>query len=166
MTRCDSHNHNRHTPVVIRNNAILAPLDDLLPTCDNRAGRKITSMTEGEVGYDTIPTLARHAVPAPRHIVHAAGRQQAARTPVSALPCGPGSRKSFLRKQLALYQERRVPLRLSVLKTPPQSPQANALCERFRGTLRRECLDFVIPCPSRASEHAAPPPRHAAGGSG
>jgi transposase InsO family protein len=36
-------------------------------------------------------------------------------------------------------------LGLRVLKTPPQSPQANALCERLLGTLRRECLDFVIP---------------------
>jgi transposase InsO family protein len=36
-------------------------------------------------------------------------------------------------------------LGLKVLKTPPQSPQANALCERLLGTLRRECVDFVIP---------------------
>jgi putative transposase len=36
-------------------------------------------------------------------------------------------------------------LGLRVLKTPPQSPQANALCERLLGTLRRECLDFLIP---------------------
>jgi putative transposase len=36
-------------------------------------------------------------------------------------------------------------LGLRVLKTPPRSPQANALCERFVGTLRRERLDFVIP---------------------
>jgi len=36
-------------------------------------------------------------------------------------------------------------LGLRVLKTPPQSPQANALCERLMGTLRRECLDFMIP---------------------
>ena len=34
---------------------------------------------------------------------------------------------------------------LRVLKTPPQSPQANAICERVLGTLRRECLDFMIP---------------------
>ena len=40
-------------------------------------------------------------------------------------------------------------LGLKVLKTPPQSPQANALCERLLGTLRRECLDFLIPL----SEH-------------
>jgi transposase InsO family protein len=36
-------------------------------------------------------------------------------------------------------------LGLRVLKTPPRSPQANALCERLLGTLRRECLDFLIP---------------------
>jgi transposase InsO family protein len=36
-------------------------------------------------------------------------------------------------------------LGLRVLKTPPQSPQANALCERLLGTLRQECIDFVIP---------------------
>jgi putative transposase len=34
---------------------------------------------------------------------------------------------------------------LKVLKTPVRSPKANALCERLLGTLRRECLDFVIP---------------------
>jgi putative transposase len=36
-------------------------------------------------------------------------------------------------------------LGLKVLKTPPWSPQANTLCERLLGTLRRECLDFLIP---------------------
>jgi transposase InsO family protein len=36
-------------------------------------------------------------------------------------------------------------LGLRVLKTPPQSPRANALCERLIGTLRRECLDDLIP---------------------
>jgi transposase InsO family protein len=36
-------------------------------------------------------------------------------------------------------------LRLRVLKTPPQRPQANALCERVLGTLRQECLDLMIP---------------------
>jgi Integrase core domain len=40
---------------------------------------------------------------------------------------------------------RRGHLGLRVLITPPQSPQANALCERLIGTLRRECLDFIIP---------------------
>jgi transposase InsO family protein len=34
---------------------------------------------------------------------------------------------------------------LEVLKTPPRVPQANAFCERVIGTIRRECLDFVIP---------------------
>ena len=36
-------------------------------------------------------------------------------------------------------------LGLRVLKTPPQAPQAKAICERVLGTLRRECLDFMIP---------------------
>jgi putative transposase len=36
-------------------------------------------------------------------------------------------------------------LGLRVCKTPVRTPQANALCERLIGTLRRECLDFVIP---------------------
>jgi putative transposase len=36
-------------------------------------------------------------------------------------------------------------LGLEVLKTPYRSPQANAFCERWIGTARRECLDFMIP---------------------
>jgi transposase InsO family protein len=38
---------------------------------------------------------------------------------------------------------------LRVLKTPFQAPQANAFCERLIGTVRRECLDFVIPLTDR-----------------
>lgn len=33
---------------------------------------------------------------------------------------------------------------MRVLKTPFRAPQANAFCERLIGTMRRECLDFVI----------------------
>jgi putative transposase len=36
-------------------------------------------------------------------------------------------------------------LGLRVLTTPVRSPQAHALCERLLGTLRRECLDCLIP---------------------
>jgi putative transposase len=31
------------------------------------------------------------------------------------------------------------------LKTPVRAPKANSVCERFGGTMRRECLDFLIP---------------------
>jgi putative transposase len=34
---------------------------------------------------------------------------------------------------------------LRVLKTPVRSPQANRLCKRLLGMLRRECLDCLIP---------------------
>jgi transposase InsO family protein len=36
-------------------------------------------------------------------------------------------------------------LGLAVITTPRRSPQANSLCERLIGTLRRECLDWIIP---------------------
>ena len=34
---------------------------------------------------------------------------------------------------------------LKVITTPVRRPQANSLCERLIGTLRRECLDWIIP---------------------
>jgi transposase InsO family protein len=33
---------------------------------------------------------------------------------------------------------------IDVLKTPYQAPKANAICERFLGSVRRECLDFFL----------------------
>jgi len=33
---------------------------------------------------------------------------------------------------------------LTILKTPVRCPQANAFCERLIGTIRRECLDWLI----------------------
>jgi putative transposase len=37
----------------------------------------------------------------------------------------------------------------TVLRTPLRSPQANAFCERVIGTIRRECLDWMIPLNER-----------------
>jgi putative transposase len=42
---------------------------------------------------------------------------------------------------------------LEVRRTPPRAPQANAYCERFIGTARRECLDWVIPFSERHLRH-------------
>ena len=36
-------------------------------------------------------------------------------------------------------------LGVRVLRTPVRAPKANAVCERVGGSLRRECLDFLIP---------------------
>jgi putative transposase len=36
-------------------------------------------------------------------------------------------------------------LGITVLKSPPRCPMANAICERVIGTIRRECLDWLIP---------------------
>jgi len=36
-------------------------------------------------------------------------------------------------------------LGVNVLKSPPHCPKANAICERVIGTIRRECLDWLIP---------------------
>jgi putative transposase len=38
---------------------------------------------------------------------------------------------------------------LRVLRTPVRAPKANAYCERLIGTVRRECLDFMIPLNAR-----------------
>jgi putative transposase len=36
-------------------------------------------------------------------------------------------------------------LGIRVLKSAPHSPKMNAICERVIGTIRRECLDWMIP---------------------
>jgi transposase InsO family protein len=38
---------------------------------------------------------------------------------------------------------------LQILRTPVKAPTANAYCERLIGTVRRECLDYVIPIDER-----------------
>ena len=38
---------------------------------------------------------------------------------------------------------------IHVLKAPVRTPTANAFCERLVGTIRRECLDFMIPINER-----------------
>jgi putative transposase len=33
---------------------------------------------------------------------------------------------------------------IKILKTPYHAPRANAICERFEGSVRRECLDHLF----------------------
>ena len=40
-------------------------------------------------------------------------------------------------------------LGVRVLRTPVRAPMSNARCESLGGTLRRECLDFLIPLGAR-----------------
>ena len=66
-----------------------------------------------------------------------------------------GLRKKFLEPRIVLGQGQpyRRNFTLPVLRkysssdelTPAHSPKANAICERVIGTIRRECLDWLIP---------------------
>lgn len=40
-------------------------------------------------------------------------------------------------------------LGVRVLKIPVHAPTANAFCERLIGTVRRECLDYLLPITER-----------------
>jgi putative transposase len=42
---------------------------------------------------------------------------------------------------------------IQVLKTPVRAPKANAIAERFVGTARRECLDWLLILNRRHLEH-------------
>ena len=44
-------------------------------------------------------------------------------------------------------------LGLKVIHTPIASPKANALCERLIGTIRRECLDWIIALSAKHLKH-------------
>jgi putative transposase len=45
---------------------------------------------------------------------------------------------------------------MKVLETPVRSPMANAHCERVIGSIRRECLDYLIPLNERHLKRIIP----------
>ena len=47
----------------------------------------------------------------------------------------------------------RVAAGIEVLRTPYRAPRANAICERFLGSLRRECLDHILILDERHLHH-------------
>ena len=47
------------------------------------------------------------------------------------------------------FQARAKALGIETVRTPVRSPRANAIAERVIGTLRRDCLDHVIPLDER-----------------
>jgi transposase InsO family protein len=63
----------------------------------------------------------------------------------SATPFGEGPRY-LIRDNDSKYGPcfARVAQCIEVLRTPYRAPKANAICERFLGSLRRECLDFCL----------------------
>src|SRR5437763_15729943 len=42
---------------------------------------------------------------------------------------------------------------IQIVKTPVRAPKANAIAERFVGTVRRECLDWLLILNRRHLEH-------------
>jgi putative transposase len=70
----------------------------------------------------------------------------------AAIPDGdikPGAHRFLIHDRDSIYSDgvdRTIAaMGLTVVKTPVRSPQANAFCERVIGTIRRECLDWMIP---------------------
>jgi putative transposase len=42
---------------------------------------------------------------------------------------------------------------IELIHTPPYAPKANAICERFIGSVRRECLDHILILSEKHARH-------------
>jgi AraC-like DNA-binding protein len=75
---------------------------------------------------------------------HAAARARRAEEVIAgAAAAGPETdRDNIFSKELDRSITR---LGIDVIETPYRNPQANSICERVIGSMRRECLDYMIP---------------------
>lgn len=66
----------------------------------------------------------------------------------NATPNGEGAPRFLIRDRDAkfgqLFDRAATGVGIRVIRTPVQAPRANAICERFLGSVRRECLDHVL----------------------
>jgi hypothetical protein len=69
---------------------------------------------------------------------------QAARNLVVELADRIGTVKFLLRDRDSRFTAVLVAESIRIVRTPPQEPRANAICERMVGTLRRELLDRIL----------------------
>jgi putative transposase len=69
------------------------------------------------------------------------------------LVSGDGPHRVLIHDRDSIYSDRVdrtvAAMGLTVFRTPWRSPQANTFCERVIGTIRRECLDWMIPLNER-----------------
>ena len=52
--------------------------------------------------------------------------------------------KKFGQRQIGEFDRVARGIGIKVLHTPPKSPLCNSICERFLGSVRRECLDHIV----------------------
>ena len=81
---------------------------------------------------------------------------------VVAHGAGPGVPHGFLirtaPKFTAAFDAAFTAIGVTVLKTPVRAPRANAIAERFVGTIRRELLDRILVVNQQHSPAWSPPP--------
>lgn len=109
------------------------PIPRALQTLIRRIANENPSWGQERIAKELVLKLGMHV--SPRTV-----RKYLPRRPPGR-PRGDLRWSTFLR----LHAQGIVACDFRVLKSPPRSPKANAVCGRVIGTIRRECLDWLIP---------------------